>query len=220
MADIKGTREFRVIVLIAVGAFLVWILCALLPLIALTSSWFRVKEVDHAKSVLSQLGTYGDMFGMVNCLFSGAAMIGVVYAVLLQRRQLHHQQEEIDQSRRDREAGEKAREQELKDSAAWQRRTAMLNATNFLAQTYAAKLVSIPAEIISPADHERLKDRQQQRVETEQRLEEFIVVLANLLEQFSKEHTNALRADQAGKAFDDLLKAADSVLAGGKPESP
>jgi hypothetical protein len=42
--------------------------------------------------LLQQFGTYGDMFGLLNCLFSGLALIGVAYAIVLQRRDLLNQQ--------------------------------------------------------------------------------------------------------------------------------
>ncbi len=74
------------------------------------------------------------MFGALNCLFSGAAMIGVAYAVILQRRELHHQQVEIEKGRNDRA-----------NEAAWQRRMALLQTTSFLAQAQASKLASLQA---------------------------------------------------------------------------
>ncbi len=40
-------------------------------------------------------GTFGDMFGAINSLFAGLAFAGVVYAILLQRRELALQREEL-----------------------------------------------------------------------------------------------------------------------------
>lgn len=40
-------------------------------------------------------GTFGDMFGSVNALFSGWAFAGVIYAILLQRRELELQRTEL-----------------------------------------------------------------------------------------------------------------------------
>ena len=40
-------------------------------------------------------GEFGDMFGGVNALFSGLAFAGVIYAILLQRRELQLQREEL-----------------------------------------------------------------------------------------------------------------------------
>jgi hypothetical protein len=42
-------------------------------------SWFLLKD-------LPDRGTFGDMFGAVNALFSGLAFAGVIYAIILQRR--------------------------------------------------------------------------------------------------------------------------------------
>ncbi|MDO9053237.1 MAG: hypothetical protein Q7U37_04820 [Gallionella sp.] len=44
---------------------------------------------------LPERGTFGDMFGAVNALFSGLAFVGVVYAILLQRGELQLQREEL-----------------------------------------------------------------------------------------------------------------------------
>lgn len=40
-------------------------------------------------------GTFGDMFGTINALFSGLAFAGVIYAILLQRKELKYQREEL-----------------------------------------------------------------------------------------------------------------------------
>lgn len=44
-------------------------------------------------------GTFGDMFGSVNALFSGFAFAGVLYAIFLQRRELKLQRLELEQTR-------------------------------------------------------------------------------------------------------------------------
>jgi len=46
-------------------------------------------------------GTAGDTFGAVNALFSGLALAGVVYAIILQRHELEIQREEQTNSRRE-----------------------------------------------------------------------------------------------------------------------
>lgn len=43
----------------------------------------------------SERGTFGDMFGAINALFSGLAFGGVIYAILLQRRELVLQRSEL-----------------------------------------------------------------------------------------------------------------------------
>ncbi len=44
-------------------------------------------------------GTIGDMFGCANALFSGLAFVGVIYAILLQRKELEYQRNELEQTR-------------------------------------------------------------------------------------------------------------------------
>lgn len=44
-------------------------------------------------------GTFGDMFGGVNSLFSGLAFAGLIYAILLQRQELSLQREELSLTR-------------------------------------------------------------------------------------------------------------------------
>jgi hypothetical protein len=91
----QDRRLVRRVVWLVLGG---WFIVVILPAIALWTPLFPVKskeEVENIKSVLQQFGTYGDMFGLLNCLFSGLALIGVAYAIVLQSRDLHNQQEEL-----------------------------------------------------------------------------------------------------------------------------
>jgi len=100
MMDWKGLtdKDDRRFVKKVFGAVVAgWLLIAALPAIALWTSLFPIKtkeEIEIIESVLRQFGTYGDMFGLLNCLFSGLALIGVAYAIVLQSRDLHNQQRE------------------------------------------------------------------------------------------------------------------------------
>ena len=49
--------------------------------------------------VPSGAGTYGDMFGAINALFSGLAFAGVIVAIFLQRKELELQREELTATR-------------------------------------------------------------------------------------------------------------------------
>jgi len=44
-------------------------------------------------------GTFGDLFGAINALFSGFAFLGVIVAILLQKEELEEQRREIKESR-------------------------------------------------------------------------------------------------------------------------
>jgi hypothetical protein len=44
-------------------------------------------------------GSFGDMFGSINALFSGAALAGIIYTIFLQRRELQLQRRELELTR-------------------------------------------------------------------------------------------------------------------------
>ena len=48
---------------------------------------------------LDDRGSFGDMFGAVNALFSGLAFVGVIYAILLQGEELSLQRKELELTR-------------------------------------------------------------------------------------------------------------------------
>ena len=50
-------------------------------------------------SGLSDRGTFGDMFGSINALFAGLAFAGIIYAIVLQRRDLELQRKELQLTR-------------------------------------------------------------------------------------------------------------------------
>ena len=127
-------------------------------------------------------------------------MIGVVYAVILQRRELHHQQEEIEQNKRDREAAEKAREKELKDAAYWHRRTSLLTAINFLAQTNATKLAAFPVEKVVSQDGKMQEAMRSQKTETAKAVDRYIGMLTRSLEMLGFETDQDLRTVEAYQA--------------------
>jgi hypothetical protein len=44
-------------------------------------------------------GTLGDMFGTINALFSGLAFAGIIFTILLQRKELRYQRDELKETR-------------------------------------------------------------------------------------------------------------------------
>ena len=69
----------------AVVVFVLWLVSALIIL----SVWPEP----------SDRGTLGDMFGAINALFSGWAFLGVIVAIVLQKKELEAQRKEIRESR-------------------------------------------------------------------------------------------------------------------------
>lgn len=46
-------------------------------------------------------GTLGDMFGTINALFSGLALAGIIFTILLQRKELGYQRDELRETRKE-----------------------------------------------------------------------------------------------------------------------
>lgn len=46
-------------------------------------------------------GTFGDMFGSINALFSGLALAGIILTILLQRKELKYQRDELRETRKE-----------------------------------------------------------------------------------------------------------------------
>ena len=46
-------------------------------------------------------GVFGDMFGSLNALFSGVALVGIIYAVLMQCQELKLQRAELEETRKE-----------------------------------------------------------------------------------------------------------------------
>lgn len=71
--------------------FLIMLIVLFVVVLWLLNWWYLVDIEDR--------GTFGDMFGGINALFSGLAFAGVIYAILLQRRELELQRRELELNR-------------------------------------------------------------------------------------------------------------------------
>lgn len=71
----------------------IWLIALLASVVAIwgASGYFLYPESDR--------GTFGDMFGAVNALFSGLAFAALIYTVLLQRYELSLQRKELELTR-------------------------------------------------------------------------------------------------------------------------
>jgi len=56
-------------------------------------------------------GTFGDMFGAINALFSGLALAGIILAIFLQKQELELQRKELELTRQELARTAKAQEQ-------------------------------------------------------------------------------------------------------------
>ena len=87
----KKKEEEKSIIGLIVFAF-----CFVLAMWILTLA--IIPNIDYFKD-WNDRGTFGDMFGAVNALFSGLAFAGVIIAILLQKQELKLQRLELEQTR-------------------------------------------------------------------------------------------------------------------------
>lgn len=73
-----------------------------LILVAFAASLFVIGSWYYTYVTLNDeedRGTFGDMFGAVNALFSGLAFVGIIVTILLQRKELSLQRQELEETR-------------------------------------------------------------------------------------------------------------------------
>jgi len=112
----------------------VFLVLAFLPLISFYLPVTDAVRIDKVKTILQQYGNYGDSFGVGNALFSGFALMGVVYAVLLQKREIGLLKEQMASS-----------EGERRDEKHFQKHNAFLLSVSSLAQIYAMQYGANPS---------------------------------------------------------------------------
>ncbi len=63
-------------------------------------NWYLLRENTDG-GTFGNRGTFGDMFGAINALFSGLAFAGIIFTILLQRNELELQREELRETRQE-----------------------------------------------------------------------------------------------------------------------
>jgi hypothetical protein len=120
-------------------------------------------------------GTFGDMFGAVNALFSGLAFLGVIVAIILQRQELELQREEL---RASREAQQELARSQREQLSIYTFHT-KLEALNHIINSYEREIKRMEASSPSTeqAEHDRLVEKRD-RYET--RLKELLEYQSSL----------------------------------------
>ncbi|MGV6844937.1 MAG: hypothetical protein ACWA42_02275 [Lutibacter sp.] len=75
-----------------------WAIIATIIIVVLWAITFFIPYDE--KSIVGERGTFGDMFGAVNALFSGLAFAGIIITIILQSRELKLQREELADTRK------------------------------------------------------------------------------------------------------------------------
>lgn len=92
--------------------------------------------IYHQMPTWTDRGTFGDMFGAINTLFSGLAFAGVIYAVFLQSKELKLQREELELTRNELEKSTKAQASQANTML----KAAKINALSARIQSYSQLL--------------------------------------------------------------------------------
>lgn len=78
-----------------VGKILLGVVIAWIISFVAVVCWFQPVDSDG----VFDIGRFGDAFGSINALFSGLAFLGVIVAIILQRKELKLQREELEMTR-------------------------------------------------------------------------------------------------------------------------
>lgn len=105
-------------------------------LLAVLAVWFSsIFIVPLFYCNLADRGIFGDSFGAINSLFSGLAFAGIIYTILLQRKELKLQRDELELTRNELAKSAEAQiasQKELAKQSLNMKRTAELNALSTL----------------------------------------------------------------------------------------
>lgn len=85
--DKKSKNDYTILVILIIAVLVIYAL-----------SWLFV---DCAYNEATDRGTFGDKFGAVNALFSGLAFAGLIFTIILQRKELSLQREELQLTRQE-----------------------------------------------------------------------------------------------------------------------
>jgi hypothetical protein len=96
--DEKDTNFIVVSIAISFTIIGIWLL-----------AYYKLKDLSQ-----SDRGTFGDMFGSVNALFSGLALAGIILTILLQRKELSLQRQELRDTREELKRSANAQEKSEK----------------------------------------------------------------------------------------------------------
>lgn len=121
----SNRQENSLLIKLIVLVILIWIVSTVVIIFSL-DNW-------------SDRGTFGDLFGAVNALFSGLAFAGLIYTIYLQKQDLKMQRKEIELNRNELKKAAKAQqhsEKALVDQVEQMKISAKLNALNTLINYY------------------------------------------------------------------------------------
>ena len=152
----------------------------IISLIIVIGGWiFTYYSLNKLKE--SDRGTFGDMFGGINSLFSGLAFCGIIISIIMQSEELKLQREEIRQNREELKGSRLAQEQQgisLHRQAENLKISAKLSALNTLVSYYTEK-----------ANMEKDSNKFSSRyagIQELQKAEKYVIDIENILNEKNK----------------------------------
>jgi len=112
----KKTNFNRILIWAALGVTVVWLVFAVL-IFFIGKDW-------------PTRGQFGDVFGVLNCLFSGLAFAGVIISILMQKEELNLQRQELKETREElkkQAIAQEKQEEALREQARIMAMTALIN---------------------------------------------------------------------------------------------
>lgn len=155
LEDMKSTNHLFLKLII--GVFIFWAISANLIFVFL-DNW-------------SERGSFGDLFGAVNSLFSGLAFAALIYTIVLQREEIKENRKEILLNRKELAKGVKFQEkaqQVLKEQVAQTHLTAKMNAMRILVDYYNSLILN------SKSTTETLEKAREKRKQIIRKIDELI----------------------------------------------
>lgn len=178
VADIS----LRPLVFTGIGIVILWVVSGLVV-------YFRL-------STWADRGNFGDTFGAVNALFAGLAFAGMIFTILLQRRELALQREELKLTR-----------MELQRSAEAQEKSQHALSLQVQEQRFSARLAaatSLVSIISRHVDHLKTygdQDRLKNLKVAEQSLSRYEQILEQMFEESMNRHEQEKEAEQSGPGY-------------------
>lgn len=128
----EDNNHFSVLIKMSFWVIAVWIISGIL-IYNLIPNW-------------SDRGTLGDMFGVVNALFSGLAFAALIYTIILQREEIALNRKEIELNRKELKKSSIAQDssqQALKEQVIQTHLTAKINAMSTVINYYNTQIANL-----------------------------------------------------------------------------
>ena len=71
----------QIIILLNIFLVIIWYYPTIIDFLIIHNRHYSIRNEDNQIDLIAERGTFGDMFGLLNTVFSGIALLGVVYTI-------------------------------------------------------------------------------------------------------------------------------------------